>query len=447
MRDIAVTLLVFGSIPFILSRPWFGIIVWTWLGFMNPHRMAWGFSTTMPFAFIIAITTIFAYAVSKEPKRIPWMRESIVLLIFILWMCFTTIFAYFPDLAQEQLIKVLKIELMIFVGMMLINTKQKLNWLVLTIALSIGFYGVKGGIFTIVHGGVYRVQGPPGTFIDGNNELGLALAMTVPLFWYATRQSFHKAFRPALFAGMVLTCIAAIGTQSRGALLGMGVTGIMFWLKAKQKLAIAVMAILATVAVFVIMPPEWWSRMDTIENYEQDASAQGRLNAWGMAWNMAKARPIVGGGFSSFQWQSFQWFAPNPDEWRDVHSIYFQVLGHHGFPGFALFILLGLLTWMSAGRLRRETRDIPDMHWLGELGAMVQVSLAAYATAGAFLGLAYFDYFYNLVLIVVVGKVLLEKHKKGIVDKHENLLPERQRGTVAPPTQRIAIVSVFGSMT
>ena len=92
----------------------------------------------------------------------------------------------------------------IFVAMILINTKEKLNWLVLTIALSIGFYGVKGGVFTIVHGGAYRVQGPPGSFIDGNNELGLALAMTVPLFWYAARQSLHKIFRPALFAAMEL---------------------------------------------------------------------------------------------------------------------------------------------------------------------------------------------------------------------------------------------------
>ncbi|HCX34147.1 MAG TPA: putative O-glycosylation ligase, exosortase A system-associated, partial [Rhodocyclaceae bacterium] len=53
MRDIAVTLAVFGSLPFILRRPWIGILVWTWLGFMNPHRLAWGFSTTLPFAMIV----------------------------------------------------------------------------------------------------------------------------------------------------------------------------------------------------------------------------------------------------------------------------------------------------------------------------------------------------------------------------------------------------------
>ena len=43
MRDIFVTLVVFGSLPLILWRPFYGIIMWTWLGYMNPHRMAWGF--------------------------------------------------------------------------------------------------------------------------------------------------------------------------------------------------------------------------------------------------------------------------------------------------------------------------------------------------------------------------------------------------------------------
>ena len=39
MRDIAVTAVVFGLLPFILWRPHIGILVWTWLGLMNPHRL------------------------------------------------------------------------------------------------------------------------------------------------------------------------------------------------------------------------------------------------------------------------------------------------------------------------------------------------------------------------------------------------------------------------
>src|SRR5574337_181926 len=74
MRDIAVTLAVFGLLPFVLKRPWIGILVWTWLGFMNPHRMAWGFSTTMPFAYIVALTTFASMLYHRVQIRIPWER-------------------------------------------------------------------------------------------------------------------------------------------------------------------------------------------------------------------------------------------------------------------------------------------------------------------------------------------------------------------------------------
>ena len=51
---------------------------------------------------------------------------------------------------------------MIYVTLMLMQSKERINQLVLVMALSIAFYGVKGGIFTIVHGGVYHVRGPAG---------------------------------------------------------------------------------------------------------------------------------------------------------------------------------------------------------------------------------------------------------------------------------------------
>jgi probable O-glycosylation ligase (exosortase A-associated) len=426
MRDIAVTLAVFGALPFILRKPWFGIIVWTWLGFMNPHRLAWGFSTTMPFAYIVALTTLAAMLFSREPKQIPWTRESRVLFAFVIWMIITTVFAVYPALAQEQLTKVLKIQLMIFVAMMLITDKERLNWLVLTIALSIGFYGFKGGIFTIVHGGVYRVQGPSSTFIGGNNELGLAMAMTVPLLYYCGRQSSRLWLRLGLFTTMVLSAVAAIGTQSRGALLGMTAMGVMFWLKSRQKFAIAFYAAIAILLVLAIMPPEWYQRLSTIRTYDEDQSAMGRINAWWMAWNLAKSR-LLGGGFETFQYGMFQLYAPDPGDYRDVHSIYFEVLGEHGFVGLGLFLLLAAFTWLSASRLIRATKAIPEMRWLGELAAVVQVSMLAYATAGAFLGMAYFDYYYNLVLIIIVGRVILERHLA------ERSPAGRKVGEVSPP--------------
>jgi len=406
MRDIVVVLLVFGSLPLILWRPWLGIIVWTWLGFMNPHRMAWGFATTLPVAMAVALTTLVALLVSREPKRIPWTRETAILLTFVLWMVVTTFFAAFPELAWVQLEKVAKIQLMIFVALILINTRERLHALVWTIALSLGFYGIKGGIFTILTGGAFRVQGPPGTFIGGNNEIGLALTMTIPLMYYLYRHTAIKFVRLGLIGAMVLTAIAAIGTQSRGAALGMAAMGTVLLLKSRQKVLIGLVVALSIFAILQIMPEAWYARLATIETYQQDQSAGGRLAAWRMAVNLALDRPL-GGGFETFRREMFAIYAPGYTGFHDAHSIYFEVLGEHGFVGLALFLALGLTTWLSASSIRRRARNQPEMAWLADLSAMVQVSLVAYAVAGAFLGMAYFDYFYNLVLIVVVGRGLM----------------------------------------
>jgi probable O-glycosylation ligase (exosortase A-associated) len=247
--------------------------------------------------------------------------------------------------------------------------------------------------------------------------------MTVPLLHYCARQAKQLWLRYAISTTMVLTAVAAIGTQSRGALLGMAAMGAMFWLKAKQKFAIALYAGIAVLMLSVIMPPEWYERMSTIKTYEEDKSALGRLNAWGMAWNLAMSQPL-GGGFETFQYEMFQRYAPDPTDVRDVHSIYFEVLGEQGFVGLGLFLLLAVSTWLSASRLMRSTKNLPEMRWLGELSGMVQVSMIAYATAGAFLGMAYFDYYYNLVLIIVVGQVILNRHLAALLpsDRGEQTL-------------------------
>jgi O-antigen ligase len=89
-------------------------------------------------------------------------------------------------------------------------------------------------------------------------------------------------------------------------------------------------------------------------------------------------------------------------------------LGHHGFIGLALFLFLIVFTWLTASSIIRRTRKDKETLWLGELMAMTQVSLVAYLTTGAFLGLAYFDYFYNLMLIVVVAKGLVSKRAAAL---------------------------------
>ena len=407
MRDIFVTLIIFGSLRFIFWRPYIGILVWTWLGFMNPHRLTWGFAYSMPFAFIVAIVTLLSLLVSPEPKKIPWTRESIVLLIFVIWMFITTYFSVFPDIAWPHMEKVAKIQLMVFVTLMLMQSKERLNLLVWVMTLSLAFYGVKGGIFTITHGGVYNVMGPAQSFIGGNNEMALALIMTIPLLRYLQLSAARVWVRHAMLAVLLLTAIAAIGSQSRGALVGMLAMGAFFWMKSRNKFSTTIIAAAAVALILSIMPQQWFDRIDTMKTYEQDASAMGRINAWHMAFNLAKDKPFLGAGFDAFQPGMLAVYAPDPEDVHDSHSVYFEVMAEHGFIGLGLFLMLGLMTWRTASWVIKRARGDPEARWAADLAAMVQVSLVGYASAGAFLGLAYFDFYYTLIAVVLLCKSVL----------------------------------------
>ncbi len=416
MRDIVLTLVIFGTLPFILWRPHIGVLVWTWIGFMNPHRLTWSFAYDMPFAMIVALVTLVSLLMSREPKKIPWARESIVLLIFLSWILLTTMQALYPWLAWPHFNQIWKIQLMVFVTMILMQSKERINQLVWVIAMSIGFYGVKGGIFTIVNGGVYHVRGPEGSFIGGDNEMGLALIMTIPLLRYLQLTTRSMWVRSFLAVAMVLCAAATVGSQSRGALVGLVAMGTFLWLKSRNKVFTAALGVVAIGLVLSVMPQQWFDRMSTIQTYEQDQSAMGRINAWKMAFNMAKDRPL-GGGLESFQDYSFALYAPNPDDVHASHSIYFEVLGEHGFVGLGLFLMLGLMTWRSASWVIGRARRDREKRWAADLAAMVQVSLVGYASAGAFLGLAYFDYYYTLIALVVLCKtVLISSNAKQLAE-------------------------------
>ena len=164
----------------------------------------------------------------------------------------------------------------------------------------------------------------------------------------------------------------------------------------------------------------------------------GRLNSWTFAFNLARARPLVGGGFETFQPELFAIYAPEPSQSADAHSIYFEVLGEHGFVGLALFLALGISLWRSCGRTIRRARDDPDLEELEHLARMVQVSLIAYAVSGAFLGLAYFDLFYNLIAIIVIAQVLVVSHVRTdpTSEDFKTDSGHRRRGLLAPVRER-----------
>jgi len=409
VRDIIITLMVMGALPFIFIRPYLGVILWSWLAYMNPHRLTYGFAYTMPFAAITAGVVLVAMVFSKEKLRIP--RSPVVYLwaALILWMCLTTPFALMPDAAYFEWKRFIKIQLMTLITLILITDREKLNHLVWIIVFSLGFFGFKGGLFTIATAGSFRVWGPPDTFVEGNNELALALIMVLPLMRYIQMEVQNKWIKRLMLAAMLLTALSIMASYSRGAFLAAAAMFLVFWLKSKRKVVLGIVLTLAAVVAVAFMPDEWGERMGTISEYEDDGSALGRINAWMFAFNLAKDRPLVGGGFGAFKRETFATYAPEPENFHDAHSIYFEVLGEHGFVGLTLFLVFWIVVLKTGNWTIKRTRDRPDLSWANNLTAMCQTGLIGYAVGGAFLGLAYYDLPYHLMTIIVITRVIVER--------------------------------------
>lgn len=407
MRDILFSLIVFASLPVILWRPWVGILVFAWLGYFNPQKLSWGFAADFPFSLVVALTTLIALAFSSESKRIPMTSLTVAWLLFIVWMGLTTIFAFYPETAWGMYQRVLKIELMSFAVILLITNEKRLRAFVWVIVLSLGFYGVKGGIFTVLTQGSYRVWGPEGTFIGGNNEIALALLMVLPLMHYLRVTSQSRLVRAGMLAAMVLCGFSIVGSQSRGALVGGLAMVVFLWAKSRRKLVSLAVLLLIVPALIVFMPQHWRERMSTIETYQSDSSAMARIQTWKMAVTLANHNPL-GGGFELWNEKTFERYSPDKPDVHDGHSIYFKVLGEHGWLGLALFVFIGVGAWRTGSSIISDSRGHEALTSLAVLARMMQVALAAFAVGGAFLGLSYFDLYWNLVAMLVVSRILVQ---------------------------------------
>jgi len=403
MRDLAVTLVVIGVLPFVLRHAYVGVLLWTWLSVMNPHKLAWGFAANAPFAAMAAGATLIALLTTRDPVKLPMNATVAVLAAFLVWVTITTLNAIHVDPSYAQLEKVLKIQLMTLVALAVLHDLRHLQLFVWVNVLSLAFYGVKGGIFTVLTGGANRVWGPPGGFIEGNNELGLALVMAIPLMQYLRLTTFSVWVRHALLAMMLLSAAAVLGTHSRGALLAIAAMAAFLWWRSPHKATFGALVVVAAIILLAAMPEHWVSRMESIRNYQADASAMGRINAWWTMFNLANDR-LTGGGFQAYTAHVFNLYAPDPSVPRAAHSIYFQVLGEHGWIGLVLFMGIWWSAWRVAARLRKHARDSVEGVRLRHLAGMCQVSLVGYATGGAFLSLAYFDLPYNVVVMLLVAQ-------------------------------------------
>lgn len=391
MRALVVLAAFAGLLVLAVMHPQAGLFAWGWLTLMQPHREAWGLGNAN-LNLIVAVVTIVLWLASKEPKKPLAEPTSILVILFILWMGVSQVYSLRPEYSWYYFIEFSKIMAFIFLAMVLLSRKSRIHAMIVILCISIGYYSVKGGIFTILTGGAHHVFGPVMTMITDNNHMGGAAVFILPLLNYLRMQTDARWIRIGLLFAIVLTVFCVLGTQSRGAFIALAVVALPFWWRSRHRLWLAVVLLPLAIGALQFMPESWSARMQTIRQAGEDASFQGRLDAWVIATEIALANPLTGGGFRVAYLQDVaDSHLAEPRQARAAHSIYFEILGSMGFVGLALFVSILLLAFRNAAWIRRHARDQSGLQWAGDLAAMAQISLLAYAIAGAALSLEFWE--------------------------------------------------------
>lgn len=425
MRDFVVLIFLAGCIIAAIRKPWLGVISLAIFSYLNPHAYAWGFVRTLPIYYVLFLVVVFRTLTTKDKQPVPndW-RIPVFILLWLYFFFTTTQVTYLSDLAWQKFWFVTKVFIPFYFTWVLINSREKLYYLIITIGISIGIVAVKGGIFAILTGFGHRIYGPPATQFEDNNQFAVAMLIAIPLILIWHKETINPLLKKAIFLSVPIIFIAAISSWSRGAFLTIIILTLMLIYHSNHKILALPLVLIGAFFIKDYLPEEWFGRMQTIETYDTDQSALGRLEAWRDGWNNTLNHPFTGAGFEGWREVTM----------RDWHSSYVEMLAEHGFIAFGLWISLILGSVMTLTFLPKKTRKIEGMEWVKNYCFMIRASIICYMVGTAFLGLSYWDLIYHLVFItMLIKKFALEELATKTTSHSENF---RQRSLILNPIQR-----------
>src|SRR5712664_750908 len=256
MRDLILFIIIAISIPISFFRPYIGILMWTWITFMNPHRYTWGFMYNFPVAAVIAVPTLVGCLFTSNINKKFLKRETILLAGLWIWFCITflhamqvPLFEGHLDDAKLEWIRVSKVLLITFAMILLVTSHNRFKSLVWVTAMSFGLLAIKGAVFGFRTGGESRVWGPPDSFISDNNSFALAVNMSLPMLFFLARDEKRRAYRWLLYLAFGCGVLSVVLTYSRGGLLGLAAVLFALTLKSRYKLVGVFLVALSFAAV------------------------------------------------------------------------------------------------------------------------------------------------------------------------------------------------------
>ena len=130
---------------------------------------------------VLFVAVLAGLAVSRRWQFPPLDWRVLGLATLWLYFLFTTYHAKVEWAAWPRFAEITKIFLSLGLTLVLIDTRQKLFFLIVAIATSFALVTLKGGYWAVMTGFADRVYGPPDSQYYDNNLFAVAVVMNIPL--------------------------------------------------------------------------------------------------------------------------------------------------------------------------------------------------------------------------------------------------------------------------
>lgn len=405
MRDLLVLAIVLLLLPATFRRPFVGLLLFSWLAYMRPQDLCWGFARTMRLSFLVGIAMIIGWWANEQGRRAfaRWDFRSGALCVLTVLVTLSYLMAKnWDEYTNRYFAEFLKIIVVALFTSGQVDSRQRLRVLLWTIALSLAFFGVKGGVFGILSGGRPILRGPGG-MLEDNNDFALALSMNIPLLWYLGISERKLPWvKPCTQVAVALTIITIVLTHSRGGFLALAATAL--WIAWRSgKLIRAVLLLGALVGTFLLaVPPEVLERLGSITD-TGESSIQARLRSWGVALAMIQSNPLFGVGMRNFQSRYSEYSGLDTENVQATyvaHNSYLQIWAESGSLAFICYLLLLASAFVVCRRVYRLARRRPDLLWAKDYSRMIEATTVCFLVGSFFLNRGHFDLIYHWIALV-----------------------------------------------
>jgi probable O-glycosylation ligase (exosortase A-associated) len=375
------------------------LLFYLWIAYFRPDEWLW-FNFTGGISSIVGLVLLVATVVSFTRHRLR-LTGAILFLLLLAHSLLSTLLSPVESYSMPYWIEFAKVIVICCVILALVNTEERLRWVLVIMALSLGFEGARQGWAQLV-----TAPGTPNmnswALLGDNNGVAVGMLMLVPVLVALGRTAKKPYERWGAHLLVIGVLYRALSTYSRGGFLaGLTLAG-KYLIHARRRFTALIATAIIVAGALVVLPSSYWDRIETLRA-PQDSSALSRLYFWKLAWWMANDRPVLGYGHNSFE-AVYQWYDVSEGahgENRSVHSAWFGMLSELGFPGLLLFLLIFSRSLLVGRHVRRLARQRPDLQSLALYATACEGQLIVYAVGASFLPLQYNELLFHVLAIGV----------------------------------------------